>query len=39
MFEYDNHPRTNRKSLKGPPKVKDAIENFHGNGFISKINK
>jgi hypothetical protein len=39
MFEYDNHPRTNRKSLEGPPKVKDAIENFHGNGFISKINK
>ena len=39
MFKYEHHVRTNRELLNGPPKIKDATEEIHGNNFWARLNQ
>jgi hypothetical protein len=39
MYNYNPHPRTDRKSLAGPPKTKEVANEFHGKGFWGKFNQ
>ena len=38
MFEPDPHPRVEGRKLEGPPTVKQAAKELHGESFFAKLN-